>query len=191
MAANSPNDMMSAVTESMRERTGRTVEEWVAVVKAGGLDPLDQKAVRKWLKSEHGILQNSRWAIADAAARAAGWKRPANDEYVAGQYSGAKEGLLPIFTRIREIVEAFGEDIRMEGRSTYIPFTRRRQFAAVQAATRARVDVGVRFTDAPASDLLVRADSPGQATHRFSLSSVDDVTPEVVTLLRLAYGQNG
>jgi predicted transport protein len=189
--AKSPNDMMAAVTGSMRERTGRTVDEWVEAVRASGLDPLDQNAVRKWLRAEHGILQNSRWAIADAAARAAGWERPADDEYAARQYTGAKEGLRPIFERIRSMVEGFGEDVRMEGRSTYIPFVRRRQFAAVQAATRARVDVGVRFTDPPDSDLLVRADSPGQATHRLSLSSVEDVTPEVEALLRLAYEQNG
>jgi hypothetical protein len=31
--------------------------------------PLDQKAVRGWLRAEHGVPQNSQWAIADAAAR--------------------------------------------------------------------------------------------------------------------------
>jgi hypothetical protein len=35
----SPDAMMAAVTESMRERTGRSLEEWVALVGAGGVDP--------------------------------------------------------------------------------------------------------------------------------------------------------
>ena len=73
--------MMAAVTASMRERTGRSLEEWVEEVRRAGLDPLDQKAVRAWLKDVHGVPQNSQWVIADAAARSAGWVRPDPDAY--------------------------------------------------------------------------------------------------------------
>ncbi len=66
-----PADMMSSLTDSMKERTGKTLEEWVAAVQDAELDPLDQKSVRNWLK-ERGVLQNSQWTIADAAARGGG-----------------------------------------------------------------------------------------------------------------------
>lgn len=191
MASNSPDKMMAAVTESMRERTGRTLDEWVALVQASGVDPLDQNAVRRWLKSEHGVLQNSQWAIADAAARAAGWEPPTPTEYVDQQYSGAKAALRPIFDRLRSVIEALGDDITMEGRSTYTPFVRRRQFVAIAAATRSRVDVGLRYTSAPDSKLLTSATAPGQATHKLSLMAPEQVTKEVEQLLRAAYEQNG
>ena len=191
MTPASPNDMMRAVTESMRERTGRTLDQWVALVSKSGIDPLDQNAVRRWLKQNHGILQNSQWAIADATARAAGWERPAAEDYVNEQYTGAKEALRPIFDRVRDVIEGFGSDITMEGRASYIPFVRRRQFAAVAAATRTRVDVGLRFVDAPHSELLTASAAPGQATHKLSLSSVEDISGEVVKLLKTAYMQNG
>lgn len=183
--------MVTAVSASMKERTRRTVEEWVALVADGGVDPLDQKAVRRWLKAEHGIPQNSRWAIAFAAARAAGWEPPTAEEYVDDQYVGPKAALRPIFDGVRAILEDLGDDVTMEGRSTYMPFVRRRQFAAVQAATRSRVDVGLRFVDPPDSELLIPANAPGQATHKLSLTSVDDVTDEVAELLTTAYEQNG
>jgi hypothetical protein len=183
--------MMAAVAESMKERTGRTLEEWVGVVTAGGIDPLDQNGVRRWLKSEHGVALNSQWAIADAAARGAGWRRPSVEEYVDQQYVGAKQALRPLFDRVREIVEAFGADVTMEGRSTYTPFVRRRQFAAVAAATRTRVDIGVRFVDAPESSRLVPSSAPGQATHRLSVTALDEITADVERLLRVAYEQNG
>jgi hypothetical protein len=61
---------------------------------------MDQKAVRRWLKSEQGVLQNSQWAIADAAARDAGWTRPDVEGYIDRQYEGAKAGLRPIFDRL-------------------------------------------------------------------------------------------
>ncbi len=140
--ANSPERMMAAISESMQARTGHTLQEWVSIILSSGIDPLDQKAVRRWLQTEHGILQNSQWAIADAAARAAGWVRPSAEEYVDQQYSGPKEALRPIFDRVRKILERFGNDVSVEGRATYTPFVRRRQFAAVAAATRTRLDVG-------------------------------------------------
>lgn len=190
MKATSPDKMMAAVTASMKERTGRTLEEWAAVVRASGIDPLDQNAVRRWLGTEHGVRQNSQWAIADAAARAAGWTPPTLEQYIDQQYTGRKVGLRPIFDRLREIIESFGDDVSLEGRATYTPFVRRRQFAAVAAATRTRVDVGLRYTEPPDSSLLKSAKAPGQATHTLSLGSVDEITHEVIHLLRVAYDQN-
>ena len=64
--------MLTAVSASLAARTGRSLDEWVALVQASGIDPLDQNAVRRWLRAEHGVPQNSQWAIADSAARAAG-----------------------------------------------------------------------------------------------------------------------
>lgn len=182
---------MRAVSASMEKRTGRTVDEWVALVRASDLDPLDQNAVRRWLKSEHDLPQNSRWAIAYQAARAAGWEPPTTEAQVDRQYAGAKADLRPVFDQLRAVLEGLGDDVSMEGRKTYIPFVRRRQFAAVAAAARDRVDVGLRFVEPPDSDLLRPADGPGQATHRISLMSVDDVTDEVKALLRMSYEQNG
>lgn len=186
-----PQDMMRAVSASMEERTGRTIEGWVALVDASDIDPLDQKAVRRWLKSEHDLPQNSRYAVANAAARTAGWVPPTADEHVDRQYSDARDELRPVFDRLRQILEGLGEDVTMEGRKTYIPFVRRRQFAALAAATRTRIDVGLRFVDPPHSSLLSPASAPGQATHKLSLRSVADVTDEVEALLRTAYEQNG
>jgi Domain of unknown function (DUF5655) len=183
--------MMSAVTDSMAERTGRTLEQWVALVATSGVDPLDQNAVRRWLRQAHHVKQNSQWAIADAAARQAGWVRPSVEEYVDGQYTDAKAALRPIFDAVREAAESLGDDVVMEGRGTYAPFVRRRQFAAVAAATATRVDLGLRLLDPPVSARLEKATAPGSATHKVQLLSVDDVDDEVRQLLRAAYDQNG
>ena len=191
MAMKSPDDMMAAVTGSMKERTGRSLEEWVALVQKSRIDPLDQLAVRRWLKSEHGVLQNTRWAIANNAAIAAGWTRPDVETYIDSQYDGAKAGLRPIFDALREIIEDFGDDISAEGRKTYTPFVRRRQFVAIAAATATRIDVGLRYTDPPKSGLIKPAAAPGQATHKLSLTKPSEITKDVERLLRLAYEQNG
>jgi predicted transport protein len=183
--------MMSAVTDSMAERTGRSLEEWVELVAGSGVDPLDQNSVRRWLREVHGVKQNSQCAIADAAARAAGWVRPTVEEYVDAQYTGAKAALRPIFDAVHAAALALGDDVVVEGRGTYVPFVRKRQFAAVAAATATRVDLGLRLPDPPASPLLQPATAPGSATHRVQLTAVSDVDDEVRGLLRAAYEQNG
>jgi len=97
----------------------------------------------------------------------------------------------PVFDRVRGVLVSLGEDVAVEGRGGYTPFVRRRQFAAVAAATRTRVDLGLRFVDAPESPLLVPATGPGQSTHKIGLGSVDDVDAAVEALARAAYEQNG
>src|SRR3954453_8847453 len=113
-----PDEMLDAVSASMAQRTGRTLEEWVAAVRDAGLDALDQNAVRRWLREVHGVPQNSQWAIADAAARDAGWVRPSVEQYIDEQYQGAKAALRPIFDALREAIEALGDDVTVEGRGT-------------------------------------------------------------------------
>jgi predicted transport protein len=186
----SPDDMMSAVIGSLAARTGRSLDEWLALVETSGIDPVDQNAVRRWLRTEHGLPQNSQWAVADAAARAAGWVRPTVGEYVDGQYTGAKAALRPIYDAVAAAALSLGDDVTMEGRSTYVPFVRARQFAAVAAASRDRVDLGLRFTAPPSSDRLRAASAPGQSTHKVALRSVGEVDDEVTGWLAAAYAQN-
>jgi hypothetical protein len=186
-----PEEMMDAMATGLRDRTGHDLDEWLQLVDAAGLDPLDQLVVRRWLKAEHRVPQNSQWVIADAAARAAGWVRPTADEYTDQQYQGAKAALRPIYDRLAAAITGFGDDISVEGRSTYTPFVRARQFAAIAAATKSRVDLGLRFTDPPADDRLAPSKAPGQSTHKVELTSVDDVDDEVIGLARIAYEQNG
>ncbi len=181
---------MTAVSESLAARTGRSLGEWLALVRASGVDPLDQAAVRRWLRTEHGVPQNRQWAIADAAAQAAGWQRPTVTVYVDGQYQGAKAALRPIYDALATVITGLGDDVTVEGRGSYTPFVRGRQFAAVAAATRDRVDLGLRFADPPETPRLQPASGPGQATHKLSLRSVAEVDDEVRRLLRVAYQQS-
>lgn len=185
-----PDDMLAAVTASTAERTGRSLDEWLALIAGSGIDPLDQNAVRRWLRAEHGVPQNTQWALADAAAQAAGWVRPSVEDYVDAQFGGGKAALRPVFDVVRDAATSLGPDVTVEGRGTYVPFVRRRQFAAV-AALSARLDLGLRLPEPPASGRLVPAKAPGQSTHRVELKVAGDVDDEVRGLLRAAYDQNG
>ena len=52
------------ITE-LKPETGRSLEEWITLVKKEG--PKDSQARRAWLKSKHKIGSNSAWWIAERA----------------------------------------------------------------------------------------------------------------------------
>jgi hypothetical protein len=193
--SNDPAQMMAAVTTSMAERTGRTLEEWVELVHAEGPDPLDQKAVRAWLRDVHGMKQNSQWAVADAAAQRAGWRRPSVDDYVDGLYAGKAAALRPLHDAVVTAALALGSDVTVEGRATYLPLVRRRQFAAVAPGPRGTLRVGLRFRDdVPDHPELAPAKGFAQATHWVHVpgdAKPDDVAADLSPLLEEAYRQNG
>ena len=87
-------------------------------------------------------------------------------EYVDRQYTGAKAALRPIYDALAAAATGFGDDVTVEGRGTYTPLVRGRQFVAVAAATRDRVDLGLRFTNPPVSARLQPATGPGHAQDR-------------------------
>lgn len=188
--------MMDAVTSSMKARTGRDLDEWVALVETeSGVDPLDQKAVRAWLKDVHGVPQNSQWAIGFAAAEKAGWTMPTPAQFADELFIGKKAALRPLHDAVVAAASALGDDTEVQGRNTYTPVVRTTQFVAVAPGPRGTLRVGFRFRSLVPDDArLEPAKNFAQATHWLHLpadaepaSTAADLKP----LLRAAYEQNG
>src|SRR5215470_20070890 len=57
--------MVQKWVAELKEKTGRSLEEWLALVKKEG--PKDEKARREWLKTKHTLGTNSAWWIAERA----------------------------------------------------------------------------------------------------------------------------
>ena len=49
----------------LKQKTGRTLEEWLAHIKKAG--PKDEKERRAWLKEKHGLGTNTAWWLAERA----------------------------------------------------------------------------------------------------------------------------
>src|SRR5204863_268774 len=119
-----------------------------------------------WLKDVHGVPQNSQWAIAFAAAEAAGWERPSTQEYADTLYSGTKASLRPLHDAVVRLALDQGEDAEAQGRGTYIPVVRKSQFAAVAPGPRGTLRVGLRYRGSvPGEPRLEPAKGFAQATH--------------------------
>ena len=99
--------MLQKWIAELKDKTGRSVEEWLALVKESG--PADEKACREWLKAQHGFGTNSAWWLAERAFpdnhKGITEDDPetylkAAEQYVEAMFAGPKAGLRPIYDQL-------------------------------------------------------------------------------------------
>jgi hypothetical protein len=180
----------------LKPKTGRSLDEWIAVVKKDG--PKDNQARRTWLKSKHKLGTNSAWWIADRA-EGKGGEEDSPEEYLAsavryveGQYEGPKAHLRPIYEELLKLSRSLGSDVKVCPCKTMVPLYREHVFAQIKATTNKRVDLGLCFTTHKGKLPKRLIDTGGLAkkdriTHRIELISVDQIDEDLRKWLKLAY----
>lgn len=180
------------------QKTGRSLSEWIALVKESG--PVAEKERREWLKKKHNLGTNSAWWIAE---RAGGKGEEADDTegylkaaegYVEEMFSGAKQSLRPVYDELLRLGLGMGNDVRACPCKTIVPLYRNHVFAQIKPTTRTRIDFGYALGDMKATGRLI--DTGGFAkkdriTHRIPITSLDDIDDEVRRWLKIAYEKDG
>lgn len=182
-----PEEMATAMIANMKEKTGKTLEQWLAVARKTGGDKHGQ--VVKSLKSDHGLTHGYANLVAHKLLKSdAGSQSAEGTDLVAAQYAGPKAGLKPIYDAVIKAAKACGKDVEISPKKTYVSLRRNKQFALVQPSTRTRVDLGINLRDLPAAGRLEKAGSfNAMVSHRVRLETPADVDAEVKTWLRKAW----
>jgi hypothetical protein len=180
---------------NLKAKTGRTLTEWIRLVKSAG--PASEEQRRDWLKREHKLGTNSAWWIAERAAGKGEDDTPegylkAAPRWVDEMYAGGKAGLRPVHDRLVQIGRKLGEDVRVCPCQTIVPLYRNHVFAQIKPSTRTRVDLGLALAKAKAKLPKRLIDTGGAAkkdriTHCFAIGSLADIDDEVQHWLKIAY----
>jgi hypothetical protein len=188
--------MMQKWVAELKDKTGRSLEEWIALVKKEG--PPSEKERRDWLKSKHKLGTNSAWWI---AGRADG-KETEDDStekylqaavgYVEEQYGGPKAKLRPIFDELLKLGKGLGADVKACPCKTIVPLYREHVFAQIKPTTNSRVDLGLALAKHKGKLPKRIIDTGGLAkkdriTHRIPLESAAEIDGEVRKWLKAAY----
>jgi len=111
------------------------------------------------------------------------------EELIASQYADRPQ-LRPVLDAVLAALPAAGP-ATVQARKTFVSLvTPRRTFAVVQAATKSRVDLGLRLDQENPGGRLLPARDLGAATVRIPLTRPEDVDAEVLGWLRRAYREN-
>ena len=172
---------------SLLERTGAGLEEWNARVAKSGVT--DEAGLRAWL-DERGVRGYAQMVVVMERFGYPDFLTASADDLLDQQYAD-RPALRQVYDALLAQVPLLGP-VTVQHRKTYVCLvTPRRTFAQLRAATRTRLDLGLRLPDVPAAGRLEPAPSSlGNSTHRVQLTAVDDVDDEVRDLLRAAYDAN-
>jgi hypothetical protein len=180
----------------LKDKTGRSLEEWIAFAKKQG--PKEDKARREWLKTKHKLGTNSAWWISERVdGKGAEEDSPeayfkTAVVYVEEQYAGAKENLRPVYEELLELGKSIGVDVKACPCKTMVPLYREHVFAQIKPTTNTRIDLGFALTHYKGKLPKRIIDTGGLAkkdriTHRIELKSVEEIDAEVKKWLKTAY----
>lgn len=185
--ASTPEEQLAAMVASLKEKTGRTMDEWAVLAAASGKAKHGELVT--WLKASHGITHGYANLIAHGTLKSdAGSKVAAGDDLVAEMFAGDKAVLRPIFDALLAGILSFGTDIEQAPKKGYLSLRRTTQFATLHPSTKSRFDVGLKLKGVAPSGRLEAAGSwNAMVTHRVRLARADEVDAEVLGWLRQAY----
>ena len=188
--AKSPEEQAASMIANMKANTGKTLEQWIAIAKKSGEEK--HGAVVNHLKTEHGLTHGFANLVAHKYLKSdAGSAEGGDDALIAAQYAGPKADLKPIYDALIKAVSAFGKDVEISPKKTYVSLRRSKQFALIQPSTKTRVDLGINLKDEPAKGRLEKSGSfNAMVSHRVKLEKPGDVDADVKAWLKKAYAQS-
>ena len=182
------DDEFANMVRNLEEKTGRTLDQWIAVAKKSGSQKHGE--IVKHLK-ENGLTHGYANLVAHSTLQSASVHADAGD-LIAEQYSGAKAALRPAYDKLLKAVEKFGGDVEVSPKKAYVSLRRKKQFAIVQPSTATRLDVGISLKGTPPSGRLEASGSfNAMVSHRVRVASAEEVDKELVGWLRQAYEAAG
>jgi hypothetical protein len=180
----SPEEQVATMIANMPEKTGRSLEDWLAIVKASGQDKHGQ--IVKHLKTDHGMTHGFANLVAHTALKSAAATAEPGTDLIAEQYSGAKAGLKPIYDEVVAYVTALGGDVEIAPKKASVSLRRSKQFALVTPATKTRIDLGITIKG-KAPEGRLEASKNAMCTHVVKLGAIDDFDADVKAWILEAY----
>lgn len=186
----SPKEMGEAILNNLPQRTGRSLAEWVQLVRAEGCTELQE--AKRWLKQTHGLTTLYAYAVASAALQPPGMIDYGDEAgLLNAMYSGARAGLRPVYDTLDKLILALGPEVERVVCKTYTNYRAPAQFAVLKPTTQTGIDLGLALPpDTPYTARLLEAKNLGggeRNRHRLRLGSVKEIDAEVKRWLRAAY----
>ncbi len=188
--------MVEKWVAELKQKTGRSLEEWIALVKKEG--PADEAGRRDWLKKKHALGTNSAvWIAAHSVGKGGEEDSPeaylrAAEKYVEEMYAGGKASLRPIYDALLKLGLSIGPDSKACPCKTMVPLYRHHVFAQIKPTTQTRIDLGfclLGYKKKPPKRLIDTggAKKGDRITHRIAITSPGEIDAEVKSWLKTAY----
>lgn len=183
------NSMEHTMVQNLEKKTGKSLEEWIKIIKATGLQKHTEMI--NHLKNEYGFTHGFANLVALKARGTDAGSAANTSDLVDAQYKG-KETLRPMYDRLIKEIQKFGKDVEIAPKNAYVSIRRKKQFAILQPSTKTRLDVGINLKGTePAGRLEKSGSFNSMVSHRVRVENAEDVNKELFNWLKQAYDTAG
>jgi len=186
--------MVEKWIRELPEKTGRSLGEWVVLVKKSG--PPTEKERRDWLKKTHKLGTNSAIFIAERAdGKGTEEDSPeayleAAERWVEAMFTGPRTALRPAYDQLLKTVLAVGKDVKACPGKTAVALYRNHVFANIKVATNFRIDLGLALGNMKTPKRLIDTggyEKKDRITRRIEVKSKSDIDDELKRWVKTAW----
>lgn len=172
--------------ENIHAKTGKTVEEWIQIVKNKNFSKHGE--IINFLKNEHEFTHGYANLVAHKSKENDLSKN--TDELVEIQYLG-KEKLKPLYTEVLKFVETLGNEVEISPKKAYVSLRRKKQFATLKPATKTRFEIGINLKGQEPTGKLQAEKPNAMCSHIIKIENDESIDDEIKNWLKLAFENAG
>ena len=180
-----PKQMGEAIIRNLKDKTGKTLEEWLEILNQTTLK--DKKGIIEFLKKEKGLGHFQAQKIFEHHTGKDAYEDPS--KFAEKLFDTKKTKALYDFVNTK-IIE-MESDIRVEPCQTYIPFYRKHKFAILTKSKEEAITLGLNLPeDFDHSRFSSTSNHNDRINFHTELTSTSDFDDEISEAIMLAYKNN-
>ena len=175
--------------QTAKEKTGKTLEQWLPVVKKSGL--LKQMEIINWLKAEHKLNHLQASLLAGLYLNNGQPVYQDETSLLHNLFTRCEE-MRPLYSAVSEkILKAF-PDAQLIAKKTYLSYTAVREFAAINIKPK-EIRLGIDLGDMPFTETLQKSKLTGpmpRISHMVIVTDINQFDKKVHDYLQLSYNRS-
>ena len=178
--------MENKMIENLKENTGKSLEEWIKIVKAEGLGK--HREILNFLKQNHGFTHGFANLVALKTLKTDAGSHDESD-LIDNMFSKGKGSLRPIYDDLINRINQF-DNVTVAPKKAYVSLVGKKQFALIQPSTKTRLDVGINLKgDEPTERLEASGSFNAMVSHRVRITSPEQVDDELIGWIKEAHSR--
>lgn len=181
-----PKQMGEAIIRNLKEKTGKSIEQWISVVEQSKLT--EKKEVISFLKINNGLGHFQAQKIFEHFNGKDKYADPST--FIDKIFDSNKSKELYEFVKLQILKQ--GNDTKIKPCETYIPFYRKNQYALLSKGINDSIILGLNLPEGYNSSLFSNNSTKGSTriNSQTEIKNKSDFNEEVLTALNIAYKNN-
>jgi len=174
--------------QTAKEKTGRTLEQWLPVVKKSGLTK--QMEITNWLKAEHKLNHLQAQLLAGLYLNN-GKPVYQNEASLQDNQFAKCEEMRPLFNAVSEMILKQFPDTQLIPKKTYVSFTATREFAAINIKPK-EIRLGMDLGDTAFHETIQKTKLSGpmpRISHMAVITDIKQFDKKLIEYLQLSYNR--